>query len=81
MEVWSWDGEELKHVSQPEYLRMRQYEGYIKPIIRKIPVVRDSYRLTRAARKILEGYVDRKVRGSPQIMTKQRAASRSGAAQ
>jgi hypothetical protein len=58
---------------------MRQYEGYIKPIIRKIPVVRDSYHLTRVARKILEGYVDRRVRRLAAEYDKQRAASWSGA--
>jgi glycosyltransferase involved in cell wall biosynthesis len=73
-----WDGEELGHVSQPEYLRMRQYEGYIKPIIRKIPVVRDSYRLARVARRILEGYVDRRVRRLAAEYDKQRAAGWSG---
>lgn len=82
-EKWGlkWDGEELSYVSQPTYLRMRQYEGYIKPIIRKIPVVRDSWRLTRAARQILERYVDRRVRKLAAEYDRQRAASRLNAIQ
>jgi hypothetical protein len=33
----------------------------VKPIIRKLPVVRKSYRLSRAARRVLNLYMDWKV--------------------
>jgi GT2 family glycosyltransferase len=71
---------ELAYVSEPDYMRVRQYEGYIKPLIRKIPVVRDSWRLTQAARKILTKYVDHKVEGLAAEYERQRAVGRASTA-
>jgi GT2 family glycosyltransferase len=45
----------------PNSLRWRHNEGYVKPIIRKMPVVRKSYRLSQAARRLLNLYMDWKV--------------------
>src|SRR5262249_24925602 len=56
-------GGEIAVVGEPAYMRMRDFEGVIKPRIRKIPVVRDSWRLTQIAHRIFahhyEGVVDR----------------------
>jgi GT2 family glycosyltransferase len=68
------DDGELAEVRDIEYMRRRQFEGYIKPWIRKLPLVRRSYKLRKAAGWILRQYVDRKVRGLAREYERQRTA-------
>jgi hypothetical protein len=54
---------------------MRHFEGYVKPMLRKIPVVRNSHKLQQAARRILNLVIDRKVAGLTAEYEQQRAAA------
>src|ERR1700761_6987804 len=73
------DSGELKDVRDPTYMRMRQYEGFIKPLVRKLPVVRSSWKLRTAANHILRLYVDRRVKSLAAEYEFQRAADRRAA--
>lgn len=64
---------EFNEVRQSEHLRVRHYEGFVRPVIRKLPVISRSYRLTQAARKVLTNYADFKVRRLLAEYDKQRA--------
>ena len=68
------DGGEIAYVRDPAYMRMRQYEGFIKPLIRKMPVVRRSWKLTKAAGWLLRRYVDHRVKGLAMEYERQRTA-------
>ncbi len=70
------DGGEIAYVRDPTYMRMRQYEGFIKPLIRKMPVVRRSWKLTKAAGWLLRRYVDHRVKGLAMEYERQRTAHR-----
>jgi cellulose synthase/poly-beta-1,6-N-acetylglucosamine synthase-like glycosyltransferase len=70
------DSGEMKIVRDPAYMRMRQYEGFIKPLVRKLPVVRSSWKLRTAANRILRMYVDRRVKSLAAEYERQRAAYR-----
>ena len=70
------DAEEYYAVRQPAYMRVRQFEGFIKPLLRSLPIIGRSYRLTQAARKLVTSYVDRKVERLAAEYEKQRAAQK-----
>jgi hypothetical protein len=70
------DGAYFNKIRDPKYMRMRHFEGYVKPMIRKIPVVRSSYKLREMARRVLNLIIDRKVAGLSAEYEQQRAAGR-----
>jgi GT2 family glycosyltransferase len=70
------DGGELKEVRDPTYMRMRHYQGYIRPTVQKMPVVRRSWKLTKAAERLLVFYVNRRVRTLAAEYERQRAPAR-----
>ncbi|HEY4274181.1 MAG TPA: glycosyltransferase [Rhizomicrobium sp.] len=73
------DGGELKEVRDPTYMRMRHYQGYIRPTVQKMPVVRSSWKLTKAAERLMVSYINRRVRNLSAEYERQRAADRRGA--
>ncbi len=69
------DSGEFSRVRQFEHLHYRQYEGFVKPLIRKTPIVRRSWRLAQTARKLLTRYFDRRARHLAAEYERQRAAA------
>ena len=69
------DGAYFNEIRDPRYLRMRHFEGYVKPMIRKIPVVRSSSKLREAARRVLNLVIDAKLAGLTAEYEQQRAAA------
>lgn len=53
---------DIYNVSQMNHLRYRHFQDFMDPLIKKIPVVRRSYRLSKMARKVLTSYIDYRVR-------------------
>ncbi len=72
------NGGELAEVSQPSYMRMRHFQGVVNPTIRKIPVVRKSYKLTKLAGWLMHLYLNAKVNLLDAEFRKQRAAEAAG---
>lgn len=70
------DSGEIEYVRDIAYMRRRHYEGVIKPLIRKIPVVRSSWKLTKAAGWFLRHYFEHKVEGLDAEYVRQRDAHR-----
>ncbi len=71
-------GGEMGDVSKPSYQRMRHFQGAINPIIRKIPVVRKSYKLTQFTGWLMQFYLNAKVDRLDAEFRKQRAAEAAG---
>lgn len=72
---------DIYNVSQMDHLRYRHFQDFMAPLIKKIPVVRRSYRLSKMARTVLTNYIDYRVRGLVAENDSQRAASRARAAE
>lgn len=68
------NGGELAEVTKPGYMRMRHYQGLLAPIVRKIPVVRKSYKLTQFAGWLMQQYLNAKVNRLDAEFRRQRAA-------
>ncbi len=66
----------LAEFREPSNLHWRYHEGFVKPLIRKIPVVRSSWRLSHAAAALLNRYFDRCAERLAADYEKQRAARR-----
>lgn len=67
------DGEYLTAYRGAENLNMRHYQGVVKPLIKKIPIVRRSWRLTQAAGRFLANHYNRKAEALAAQYEKQRA--------
>jgi GT2 family glycosyltransferase len=70
------DSGELKEVRDPAYMRMRHYQGYIRPTVQKMPIVSRSWKLTKAAERLMVFYINRKVKALAADYERQRALSR-----
>ncbi len=68
------NGGEIGNVSKPLYMRQRHFQGLLNPIIRKIPVVRKSYKLTQFTGWLMQQYLNVKVNRLDAEWRKQRAA-------
>ncbi len=66
-------GGEIEEVTDPAYMRMRHFQGVVNPTIRKIPVVRSSYKLTKLAGWLIHLYLNAKVNLLDAEFRKQRA--------
>ena len=70
-------GGEIAAVTDPAYMRMRHFEGVIKPRIRKIPVVRNSWKLSRFAHRLRAYYYEGNVERLDAEFRRERAAEAS----